>query len=810
MSGSVNNEQQSAHVVIIGGGIIGCSIAYHLTRMGWADVMVLEQFQLTHGATWHAAGLVGQLRPSQNVTRMLQRSIELYDELESDTGQAIDWKKVGSLRIASSNDRMMEYKRAVTTAKSFGLTMQMLTTEETKALFPIMSTDGVVGSAFLDSDGYVDPASLCQALATGARKRGARFVQNCTVTGFQYDDRKVSAVETVEQGTIKAGIVVNASGMWGHELGKMLGCRTPAFAVEHQYLVTDPIPDLPEGMPTVRDPDLRLYYKPEVRGIVVGGYENNTLAFARDGIPTGWDQQLIQENYDRFEPLARNAGIRTPIVNEVGVRTMINGAIPISADGDFVMGKTPEFDNVFAACGFIYGIAAAGGAGAVMAEWIMEGRPKRDLWPLDVRRFHFHHDTRWFMYDRAIEIYAKHYDMKWPVSEQESVRNVRHSPLYHLLKEQGAVFGSKSGWERPNWFAPEGVEARDEPSFTWPNWFDHVANEHKAVRESVAMIDQSSFAKMEIMGPGALAALQNLSISNVDRAVGSVIYTQMLNENGGIESDLTFCRVAHDRFYAVTGTAYGDHDFGWIRRHLPNNGSVQTVDVTSAYAVINLCGPKARDVLTKVTEEPVDNDTLPFAKSARVTVGAAPVLAMRTSFTGELSFELHIPTEYAIHVYSLLREAGQDFGIQNAGYRAINSLRMEKGLVAWAADITPDYTPYHARMERLISWKKGDFIGRTALEKIRDEGPDEYLCTFELQEKAPVNGGEAILHDGKVLGVSCSADFGHTAGNPIVMGYIPVSEAHHTDYQIEVYGEPVAAIRRDRAIYDPTGSRFRG
>jgi len=809
MSGANEEIPNSAHVVIIGGGVIGCSIAYHLARAGWTDVLVLEQFQLTHGATWHAAGVVGQLRPSQNVTRMLQRSIELYDELEEDTGQAIDWKKVGSLRIAGSNDRMMEFKRAVTTAKSFGLEMQMLSPAETKELFPIMTLDGVVGSAFLDSDGYVDPASLTQALASGARKRGVRFIQDCAVTGFSYGDRKVTSVET-SRGPIEAAVVVNAAGMWGHELGKMLGCRAPAFAVEHQYLITDPIPDLPKGMPTVRDPDLRLYYKPEVRGIVVGGYETDTPAFARNGIPEGWDRQLLQENYDRFAPLAENAAFRTPIINEVGVRAMINGAIPISADGDFVMGKSPEFDNVFVSCGFIYGIAAGGGAGAVMAEWIMDGRPKRDLWSLDVRRFHFHHNTRWFMYDRAVEIYGKHYDMKWPVSEMTSVRNVRHSPLYHLLKEQGAVFGSKSGWERPNWFAPDGVEAKDDPSFTWPNWFEHVANEHKAVRESVGMIDQSSFAKMEIVGPGTLDALQKLTISNLDRAVGSVIYTQMLNDGGGIESDLTFCRTAKDRFYVVTGTAFGDHDFGWIKQHLPQDGPVQTVDVTSAYAVINLCGPMARDVLASVTEEPVTNDALPFAKSACLTVGAAPVLAMRTSFTGELSFELHIPTEYAVHVYQVLKEAGESLAIRDVGYRAINSLRMEKGLVAWAADVTPDYTPYHAGMERLVSWKKGDFIGREALEAIKNDGPGELLCTFELQEKVPVNGGEAVLLDGRVLGVTCSADFGHTLGKPIVMAYIPAADATHENYEIEVYGEPIAAVRRVGAIYDPSGARFRG
>ena len=436
--------RNAAEIVIVGGGVIGCSIAYHLTRMGKKDVLLLEQFQLTHGATWHAAGVVGQLRPSRNVTRMLQKSIALYDVLEEDTGQAIDWKKVGSLRIASSKDRMKEFRRAATTAKSFGLATQLLTPQETQDLFPIMTLDGVEGAAFIDSDGYIDPASLCQAFATGARQRGAEIVQNCRVDGFKINGRRVTEVVT-SLGNVKAEVVVNATGMWGHELGALMGTRAPAFAVEHQYLITDPIPDLPKGMPTVRDPDLLLYWKPEVRGIVVGGYENNTPAFGRDGIPRGWDQQLLPDNFERFEPLAKNAAKRTPIVGEVGVRQMINGAIPMSADGDFVMSKVAEHDNVFTSCGFIYGIAAAGGAGEVMAEWIIDGRPSMDLWPLDVRRFQFHHNTRYFMYDRGIEIYAKHYAMKWPVEEHTSVRQIRTSPLYGVLKENGAVFGSKAG-----------------------------------------------------------------------------------------------------------------------------------------------------------------------------------------------------------------------------------------------------------------------------------------------------------------------------------------------------------------------------
>ena len=799
---------ESAQVVIVGGGVIGCSIAYHLAKAGTTDIVVLEQFQLTHGATWHAAGVVGQLRNSQNVTRMLRRSVALYDTLEAETGQAIDWKKVGSLRIASSKDRMKEFRRSATTARSFGMEMELLTPKEAQDLFPIMTLDGVEGATYIASDGYVDPASLCQALAAGARKRGVRFVQGCEVTGFSIENRRVTAVET-SLGTIRAETVVNAAGMWGHELGKMMGTRVPAFAVEHQYLITDPIPDLPKGMPTVRDPDLLLYWKPETRGIVVGGYEPDTPAFARQGIPRGWDQQLLQENYDRFEQLAANAAVRTPIVSTVGVRKMINGAIPISADGDFVMGKVAELDNVFVSCGFVYGIAAAGGAGAVMAEWILEGRPVHDLWPLDVRRFNFHHNTRYFMYDRAVEIYAKHYAMKWPVEENTSVRRIRTSPLYPLLKERGAVFGSRAGWERPNWFAPEGVEPVDKPSFDWPNWFEHVGAEHAKVREGVAMIDLSSFAKMEVMGPGTLAALQRLAVANVDRPVGSVIYTQMCNERGGIEADLTLCRLGAEHFYVVTGTAFGEHDFAWIRRHLPQDGSVHTVDVTSGYAVINLCGPKSRQVLAGAAEEDVGGSVFRHAQMKALTIGAAPVRAMRVSFTGELGYELHIPTEYAAHVYGVLRAAGEPFGIADIGYRSLNSLRMEKGFIVWAGDVSPDYTPLEAGLDRLVSWKKGDFIGRAALEKMKAEGAPRKLCTFTLDARVPVYGGECILRGGKVLGVTCSGDFGHTIGKPIVYGYVPVAEAGHDDYEVEVYGERIAARRVDGPLYDPEGLRMR-
>lgn len=797
-----------AEIVIIGGGIIGCSIAYHLTRMGRQDVVILEKSGLTHGATWHAAGLVGQLRTSRNTTRMLQRSVALYDRLEAETGQAIDWKKVGSLRLACSAERLLELKRAATMAKSFGLDMELIGPKEAQDLFPIMTTDGVLAAAFLPGDGYVDPASVAQALAKGARDEGAKILQGVRVTGTTVRDGRVTAVET-DQGAIACEIVVNCGGMWGREIGRMSGVRVPALALEHQYLITDPIPDMPKNMPTMRDPDLLVYYKPEVRGLVVGGYEPDTVPFGERGIPREFGQQLLPENFDRFQQLAELAAKRTPVINQVGARQLVNGPIPYSADSDFIMGKAPELANYYVAAGFLYGIAAGGGAGQMMAEWIVGGEPSLDLWPLDVRRFGFHHDTRRFMYPRAVELYGHHYKIHWPGVEHESARGIRRSPLHHALKARGAVFGSRAGWERPNWFAPAGVEPVDRPSFGRANWFEHVAAEHRAVRERVALIDQTSFAKLEIEGPQALAALQRLAAADMDKPVGSVVYTQLCNPRGGIECDLTVTRLTADRFYAVTGSAFGRHDEHWIRSNIRDDWEVKLRDVTSARAVINLCGPRARDVLASVAEEDVSNAVFPFATAREITLGAAPALAVRIGYVGELGWELHIPTEYAEHVYEALREAGAPHGIADVGYRAIDTLRMEKGYLYWSSDITPDYTPYEAGLGFRVSLKKGDFIGREALARQKAEGVKRRLCAFTLEKPAAVFGGEAILRNGRVLSVTSSANFGHTIGKPIVYGYLPIEETGHTDFDIEAFGETYPATRRDQPLYDPTNARLK-
>jgi sarcosine dehydrogenase len=807
---NVPSALRHSEILILGGGILGCSIAYHLTRAGKRDVTILEKSGLTHGATWHAAGLVGQLRSSRNTTRMLRHSVELYDKLEAETGQAIDWKKYGSLRLACSEQREMENRRLMTMAKSFGLEMQWLTPKEAVDLFPLMSDEDVRSAIFIPSDGYIDPASVAQALAKGAKDKGAKIVIGERALSCKVENNRVTRIET-DKGVWTCDLLINACGMWGHEVGKQADVRIPSFAVEHQYLITDPIPDAPKRMPTMRDPDHLVYYKPEVRGLVVGGYEPNTLAFAPNGIPREFAQELLPGNFDRFEQLAQLAAKRTPIINQVGVRQLLNGPIPYSADGDFVMGKAPELDNYFVCAGFLYGIAAGGGAGRMMAEWIADGRPSLNLWPLDIRRFGFHHATRHFMYARAVELYGGHYKFAYPAKEHETQRGIRRSPLYETLKARGAVFGSRGGWERANWFAPKGVEPKDKPDFdrAKTNWFQHVGDEHKAVRERVALIDQTSFSKFELIGPGVVPFLQRLAVSNMDRPVGSVIYTQLCNERGGIECDLTFIRLAQDRYYFVTGAAFGKHDAHWIESQLRKDGSVHVIDVTSSRAVINLCGPKARDVLAQMAEEDVSNAAFPFATMREITIGAAPVRAVRIGYVGELGWELHVPTEYAAHVYEVLRDAGEKHGIADAGYRAIDSLRMEKGYLYWSSDITPDYTPLEAGLGFRVNFNKGDFIGRDALLKQRDEGVKQRLVTFLLDDPLPLYGSEAVMVDGKVVGVTTGGNFGYSVGKAIGYGYLPVGLVERGQVEIESFGKVSRASIITRAAYDPDNTRLK-
>ncbi len=803
--------QHSAKHLIIGGGILGCSIAYHLTRMGEKEVVLLERANLTEGATWHAAGLVGQLRSSRNTTRMLKKSVEMYDRLQNEEGLQFDWKKTGSLRLAATKERLLEAKRLATMARSFDLEMQIISPSEAKELFPLIEEKGLEGAAFIPSDGYVDPASLCQAVAGAARKQGADIRQNVEVLDFNVTNGRITSVETTE-GRWQADTIILATGMWSREIAGKLGLRIPACAVEHQYIITESTGSDIGHYPTLRDPERLVYYKPDVGGrLVVGGYEEGTLPFGDTGIPGKFVRQLLPENLDRFLPLAELAGKVTPVINEVGIRQVINGPIPYSADGDFVMGWQPGYQNLMLATGFLYGIAAGGGAGEMIAEWVVDGQPSLDLWPLDVRRFGPHHGTRAFMYPRAVEHYAHHYKMRYPGQEHETVRQLRLSPLYQRLKDRGAVYGSKNGWERPLWFAPDGVEPVDQLDFLTPGWKTFAAKEHMAVRENVALIDQSSFAKFEVIGTGALALLQRLCVSNMDKPIGTIIYTQMCNERGGIEADVTFIRLAKDRFYLVTGSGFGVHDSDWIKRHLPDDGSVHIIEVTSAVAVINIVGPNARKVLAAASESDVSDAALPFSTAREIIIGAAPVRAARIGYVGELGYELHISTEFAAHVYDRLWQAGEGHGISNVGYRAIESLRIEKGYVYWSGDISPDYTPIEAGLGFRVHLKsKGDFIGKRILEAQKIVGVQRKLCTFVTPENLPLTGGEAILLGDTLVSLATSVGFGYAVGQTIIRGYLEKEHWQTDDFTLEVFGTQHPITQVEGPVYDPQNTALKG
>jgi sarcosine dehydrogenase len=798
-----------ARIVVIGGGAVGCSIAYHLGKLGQRDVLVLEKSGLTHGSTWHAAGLVGQLRSKRNLTRLMQYSAQLYGKLEAETGQATEWKPVGSLRLASSEERWSELKRMATTARSFDFELHTLSPQEAVEKFPLIDPAGVVGAVFVPNDGSVEPSSLTMAYAKGARACGVRIVENVLVTGFESDGRRLTRVLT-DQGAIDCEIVVNAAGIWARDVAKMAGAKVPAGAVEHQYLITEKSNSIPPGLPTLRDPDRIFYLKPEPGALAVGGWEKGTPTFGADGVPFSFGRELLQPNQERLEQFVLPAAERLPILNELGIRTVINGPIPISPDGEPIMGLAPERDNFYVACGFTSGIAASGGAGKAMAEWIVEGAPGLDLWAFDVRRFGSHHMSAKYLAERSVDSYWRYYQIHYPIEELHSARGGRRSPLYPLLAAKNAVFGSRFGWERPNWFAPAGSEAIDKPSFeARPNWFGPVGAECRAARERAVLIDQSSFSKYEISGPAAFANLQRLAAGDLDKPQGALVYTQLCNERGGIEADLTFARLDENRFYMVTGSAFGVRDMGWIKKHLPADGSVAVQELTSARATLNLAGPRARDILQKVVESDVSNAAFPYMTARELRLGLAPVLALRVTYLGELGYELHLPTEYAAHVYELLWATGRDLGLADAGYRAIDSLRLEKRYLYWGSDITPDYTPYEAGLGFAVSLKKtSDFIGRAALEKAKAAGPRRRLVTLLVDADVQLYGGEAIRRNGKVLGVTSSAGWGYTIGKAIALGYVPADQAGHDDYEVEAFTRRHAAQRITGAAVDPRRAKI--
>jgi sarcosine dehydrogenase len=814
----MSSTPSAAQVVIIGGGIIGCSTAYHLARLGFKDIVLLERAKLTSGSTWHAAGLVGQLRTSANVTQLLKYSVELYDKLEKETGQATGWKRNGGLRLACNQERLTEIKRQATTAHSFGLEMHVLSATEAKALWPIMDSSDVVGAAFLPTDGQANPSDIAQALAKGARLHGVRIFEDCPVTGIQLNNGRVSGVAT-SHGAIQTDIVVNCAGQWARQIGRFAGVNVPLVSVQHQYIVTEPIAGVPKNLPTLRDPDRLIYFKEEVGGLVMGGYEPDPIPWAENGIPDGFEFQLLGENWDHFEQHMTQALARVPALENAGIKQLVNGPESFTPDGNFILGEAPEVRGFYVGAGFnAFGIASAGGAGRALAEWIAAGEPPMDLWPVDILRFGHHHRSYTWVRTRTIEAYGRHYTMAWPHEEYCSARPLRVSPLYQRLKEQGACFGEKLGWERPNWFAPSGVEPKDVYTYGRQNWFPHVGAEHQACRERVALFDQTSFAKFLLIGRDAERALQWICANNVGKPPGSLTYTQMLNVRGGIECDLTVARLSQSEFYIVTGTGFATHDFAWIRRNIPPEcGDAALVDVTSAYCVLALMGPNARDVLASVTQADLSNAAFPFGTWREIDLAGAPVRALRVTYVGELGWELHIPVECALAVYERLMEAGRQFGIANAGYRAIESLRLEKGYRAWGADIGPDHTPLDAGLGWAVKLAKSlPFLGRDALLAQRSQPLGKRLACFTVDDpRVVLLGRETIYRDGERVGWLSSAGWGYTVCKNIGFGYARNADGVDDamlasgSYELEVAAARIACRLHPEALYDPRAQRVR-
>ena len=780
---------KEANILVIGGGILGTSIAYHLAQQGARDVLLLEKAQLTHGSTWHAAGMVGQLRSSKNISSMLKRSVEIYQGLEAETGLASGWRRTGSLRLASNAERMRELRRSKTMADAFGLEAEILTPTEARELFPILNMDGLEGALHVVNDGVADPTSLTHSFAAGARKHGVEIEQGIRVTGFERAGDRIIAVLT-DRGKITCQKVVNAGGVWARDIGKLMGVSLPCCGLEHQYMVTEHLPEINASMPSVRDPDLSIYYKPESNGLVVGAWEQNTGVFDRSGVPAAFGQELLPPALERLETYLQSAMYRTPVLQRLGLRDHVNGPIPFSADGDFVMGPIPNLANAYIAAGCVVGIAAGGGIGEVMAEWILNARPRFDLWPLDVRRFGPHNATDDFLYPRAVEVYANHYLLQPPGYEAESARNLRQSPLYNRLKDLGAIYGSKFGWERANlfWNGADTAEVQ-RPSYFRPSWFDQVGQEHRAIREGVALLDLTSFAKYEITGPDALAVLQHLSVRDLDVGVGRAVYTQLCNAKGGIEADVTIARLAHDEFYYVTGTGSGVRDIDFIRRNAPEGADFRIADVTSAIAVILLTGPKSPQVLKDVLNSSAVEEISEFGTISDITLGTATVKAMRVNFTGEMGWELHIPSERAVHVFDLLMMAGERHGLRNCGYRALDSLRIEKGFRYWGSDITSDYTPYEAGLGFCVNLDKGPFLARKALTDSKAAGTTRRLQTFTIAEYVQLVGGETVYCNGKLVATTTSGAYSYSTGRSVCLAYLPIEITERDVLEIEAYGE---------------------
>ena len=809
---------ERADVIIIGGGIIGCSIAYHLTKIGITDVALLERKQLTCGTTWHAAGLVGQLRATRNMTELAKYTSDLFQTLEEETGQATGFKQNGSISLALNDERMEELKRGASMARNFGLQVEVVSPSEIAELYPMINLDGAVGGVFLPKDGQTNPIDTTQAYAKGARMGGARVIEGVKVEKILVEQGRAVGVVT-DRGDIRASTTVLAAGMWSRELAADVGVSVPLHAAEHFYIVTEPIDGLAKDLPVLRIPDECAYYKEDAGKILLGAFEPVAKPWGMDGIPPDFEFDTLPEDFDHFEPILENAVERLPILADAGIQTFFNGPESFTPDDRYLLGEAPEVRDLFIAAGLnSIGIQSSGGAGKVLAAWIRDRQAPIDLIDVDIRRMLPFQSGRKYLHDRTTESLGLLYAMHWPFYQYTTARGARRSPFHDTLVKAGAVMGELSGWERPNWFAPEGVEPVYRYSYGRQNWFEDTAAECRAVRDTVGLFDQSSFSKFMVSGPDAATVLNRICANDIDRQPGAVVYTQWLNERGGIEADLTVTRLSETDYLVVSTAAGQTRDFAWLKRHIPDDARCAAVDVTSGLPMLGLMGPNSRALLEALSGEDLSNEAFPFATSREIEIGYARVRASRITYVGELGWELYIPAEFAMHAYEAIVDAGRDHGLTLAGYHAMNACRTEKAYRHWGHDIGDEDTPIQAGLGFAVSYDKpGGFVGREALLRQKEEGvPKRRLVQFKLEDdKKLLYHEEPIYRDGELIGSITSGMYGHRINASLGMGYLRAAEGVTKDfveagsYEIEVAAERVSATAQLGAFYDPKMARVK-
>ncbi|MCK0141471.1 FAD-dependent oxidoreductase [Aliiroseovarius sp. F20344] len=808
-----------ARVVIIGGGVIGCSVAYHLTKLGWKDVVLLERKQLTSGTTWHAAGLIAQLRATANMTKLAKYSQELYGELETETGVATGFKRVGSISVALTDERMEELARQAGMARSFGVDVEEITAAEALSRYEHLNIDGVVGGVWLPKDGQGDPANIALALAKGARQRGALVKERTKVTGIKRDGRKVTGVDWAsddgkEQGHIACDMIVNCAGMWGHEVGRMAGVNVPLHACEHFYIVTEAIPNLTQ-MPVLRVPDECAYYKEDAGKMLLGAFEPNAKPWGMKGIADTFEFDQLPEDFDHFEPILEDACNRMPMLAEAGIHTFFNGPESFTPDDAYHLGLAPEMDNVWVAAGFnSIGIQSAGGAGMALAQWMEDGDKPFDLGDVDISRMQPFQGNKHYLYERSKETLGLLYADHFPFRQKATARGVRRTPFHHHLKEKGAVFGELAGWERANWFANEGQKAEYEYTWGRPNWFENSAAEHKAVRENVGMYDMTSFGKIRVEGPDAEAFMNYVGGGDYSVPNGKIVYTQFLNRRGGIEADVTVTRLAETAYLVVAPAATRLADQTWMQRHVGDYRVVIT-DVTAGEGVLAIMGPNARKLLEKVSPNDFTNATNPFGTAQEIEIGMGLARAHRVTYVGELGWEIYASADMAGHVFETLFEAGQDMDLKLCGMHMMDSCRIEKGFRHFGHDITCEDHVLEAGLGFAVKTDKPDFIGREAVLAKKESGLENRLVQFKLNDPEPLlYHNEPVIRDGEIVGYLSSGSYGHHLGAAMGLGYVPCKGESAADvlassYEIDVAGTRVKAEASLKPMYDPKSERVK-